>query len=185
MNQEGFLKPALIGGVLLGILSAVPVISLFNCFCCAWVIAGGVFAAYLYVKGSPLPVNLGTGALLGLATGAIGAVVDTIFTIPIQIALRGVGIGAAQQVREALDRIPMAPETRDTIMSLFSGTGGVGIFLILLSGIMKLILYAVIAMLGATLGVALFEKRKPGMEPSPPLYQPPRDFPPPPPPPVG
>ena len=30
MNEAGMLKPALIGGVLLGILSSIPIISLFN-----------------------------------------------------------------------------------------------------------------------------------------------------------
>lgn len=53
MNQEGMLKPALTGGVLLGILSALPFVSAFNCLCCAWVIGGGMLAAHLFVSSSP------------------------------------------------------------------------------------------------------------------------------------
>ncbi len=44
MNEQGMFKPALIGGVLLGVLSAIPLVSALNCFCCAWV-ASFFFAA--------------------------------------------------------------------------------------------------------------------------------------------
>ncbi len=185
MNQEGMFKPALIGGVLLGVLSALPVVSALNCLCCAWVIAGGVLAANLYVKSAPLPVTLGTGALIGLIAGAVGAVVDTLFSIPLHLALTGMGFGVGQ-LREAIQQVPMAPEARDTILRVLGGGGGVGIFFVLLSGVFKLFIYSIMAMIGGTLGVALFEKRKLGMQPPavPSPYQPPpRDYPPPPPPP--
>src|SRR5512137_1271769 len=89
MNKDSFLKSALIGGVALGVLSALPVLGAVNCLCCAWVIGGGMLAAHLYVKDSPTPVTLGTGVLLGLLAGVVGAVVDTLFTIPLHMALRG------------------------------------------------------------------------------------------------
>jgi hypothetical protein len=187
MNREGMLKPALIGGVLLGVLSALPAISAVNCLCCAWVIAGGVLAANLYVKSSPLPVALGTGALVGLLAGVIGAVVDTIFSIPLHILLTGMGFGVGQ-LRQAVQELPMAPEARETVLNLLRGGGGVGVAFVILSGIFKLFIYSIMATLGGTLGVALFEKRKPDIMPPgvPPAYQPPpppQDFPPPPPPP--
>ena len=34
------LQPALLGGVTIGVLSALPVINLANC-CCAWILFGG------------------------------------------------------------------------------------------------------------------------------------------------
>ena len=34
-------QPALLGGVVIGTLSALPVISMGNCLCCLWVILGG------------------------------------------------------------------------------------------------------------------------------------------------
>src|SRR5512136_504093 len=100
MDQEAMLKPALIGGVLLGVLSATPIVSAANCICCAWVIGGGVFAAYLFVKESPRAVTLGKGVALGLLAGIIGAVVDTLFSIPLHLALRGLGSGFADQFRQ-------------------------------------------------------------------------------------
>ncbi len=181
MNQEGMLKPALIGGVLLGFLSAMPVLQAFNCLCCAWVIGGGILAAHLYVRGAATVVTLGTGVLLGLLTGAIGAVVDTLFTIPIHLALRPFGMGFAEQMRHALDQLPNIPaESRDALRSFFADGRGIGIFFIILTGFFKLIVYGIVGMLGGAIGVAIFEKRKPGAEPPPP--QPPINLPPPPPP---
>ncbi len=181
MNQEGMFKPALVAGVLLGFLSAMPVLQAFNCLCCAWVIGGGMLAAHLYVRGSPSVVTLGTGVLLGLVTGAIGAVVDTLFTIPIHLLLRPFGMGFAEQMRQAIDQLPnLSPESRDAMRSIFSGGRGIGLVFIVLMGFFKLIVYSLVGMLGGALGVALFEKRK--AEPQPPAYQPPVNIPPPPPP---
>jgi hypothetical protein len=185
MNQEGMFKPALIGGVLLGILSALPLIKAFNCFCCAWVIGGAMLAAHLYVKSSVTAVTLGTGVLLGLLTGAIGAVVDTLFTIPIHFALRPFATGFAEQIQQMLDQLPnLPPETRDALRSMFASGRGMGIFFIILGGFFELVVFSVVGMLGGAIGVAIFEKRKPGAEPmsQPPSYRPPEDLPPPPPP---
>ena len=38
------LQPALLGGVVIGVLSALPVINVANC-CCAWILFGGALAA--------------------------------------------------------------------------------------------------------------------------------------------
>src|SRR5256714_13853431 len=72
MNDK--MKPALIGGVVLGILSAIPFVNLPNLCCCAWAIAGGILAAHLYIKASPAPVRPGDGAVLGVLAGGVGAV---------------------------------------------------------------------------------------------------------------
>ena len=175
MSQEGMFKPALIGGVLLGILSALPFVNLLNCFCCAWVIAGGVLAAHLYVREAPPVVTLGQGLVLGLFTGEIGAVVSLIFSIPLRFMLAGVGADFAQQI---IDRIPnLPPETKEAMHSAFaSSTIGIASFII--SAFLTLVIYGLIGMLGGAIGVALFEKRKPQATVE--VYQPP---PPPPPPP--
>jgi hypothetical protein len=183
MNHEGMLKAALIGGVLLGILSVIPVINVGNCFCCAWVIGGGILASYLYVKSSPVGVTLGRGVALGLLAGAIGAIVDTLFTIPLQVLLSKMGMGAGEQIRQMMEQIPqLPPELKKALLSLIEGGRGVGIALILMGALFKLVLYSFVAMLGGTIGVAIFEKRdKQGRPPAePPVYQPPPDLPPPP-----
>lgn len=158
MNQEGMLKPALTGGVLLGILSALP---LFNCLCCAWVIGGGMLAAHLYVSNSPVTVTLGRGITLGLFAGIIGGVVDTLLSIPLHLLLSRMGMGLVEQMRQTLDRIPNLPaETRTMLESIFSGSGEIAIAFLIFTGFLKMVIYGIIAMMGGALGVALFEKRK-------------------------
>ena len=187
MNKDSFLKSALIGGVALGVLSALPVLGAVNCLCCAWVIGGGMFAAHLYVKEAQLPVTLGTGVLLGLLAGVIGAVVDTLFTIPLHMALKGSAL-MSEQLREWADELPNLPgEYREMLRSVASGGPALGSFLFIVTAFFKLVVYGIVAMLGGAIGVAVFEKRKigtPGPDAGPPYEPPPvAPVPPPPPPP--
>ncbi len=177
MNQEGLIKPALIGGVLLGILSVIPVISLGNCLCCAWIIGGGALASYLYVKSSPVGVTLGRGVALGLLTGAIGAIVDTVFSIPLQVLLSRLGMGASEEIQQMMDQIPQfPPELKRAVLSVLTGGKGINMVVIAFGAVFKLAIYSVIAMIGGALGVAIFEKRDTrGQTPGPPSYQPPPD----------
>jgi hypothetical protein len=180
MNEERMLKPALIGGVLLGILSALPILRAFNCACCAWVIGGGILAAYLYVKESPVPVSLGRGVGLGLLTGAVGTVVTMLFSVPLQILNRA-GSDWMEQMRRSMDQVPnLPPESRQLLESMFA-RGGMGIIFYAIGFIFMLVVWSLFGMLGGALGVAIFEKRKPGEPPADvPPYQPPSPPPPPP-----
>jgi hypothetical protein len=181
MSQEGILRPALIGGVLLGILSVFPVLSLGNCFCCAWVIGGGVLASYLYVKGSPVAVTLGRGVTVGLLAGAIGALVDTLFSIPLQILLSRLGFGleGMQQILEQIPQLP--PDVKKAFVSALAGGKGIGALVLVLGAIFKLIIYSIVAMLGGAIGVAIFEKRdtRAPLPAAESIYRPPSDPPPP------
>src|SRR5215207_9867967 len=85
MNNK--LKPALIGGVVLGILSVVPFVSAANICCCLWAILGGMLATYLYVKNSPTPASPGDGAILGALAGVVGAIIYLIVGIPVAYAM--------------------------------------------------------------------------------------------------
>lgn len=183
MNWEAMLKPALIAGVLVGVLSALPLVGALNCFCCAWVIGGGVLAAYLHIQATPVAASLGRGAALGLVTGVVAAVVDTLFSIPLHFALAGMGSGIAEQMNELLRELPnVPPDVREALRSVFSDNRGVGVIFLVLAGFFKLIVYSVVCMLGGAVGVALFEKRPPGagVPPTPPAYLPPQDLPQPP-----
>ena len=60
------LQPALLGGLFIGVLSALPIISAGNCFCCMWVIGGGVVAAYLLQQNQAAPIASADGAITGI-----------------------------------------------------------------------------------------------------------------------
>ena len=68
------LQPAFLGGLFIGILSALPIINIANC-CCLWVMSGGALAAYLGQQDGPRPFTAMHGAKLGFFAGIIGAFV--------------------------------------------------------------------------------------------------------------
>ena len=43
-TKSGYAQPALIGGVVMGVLSALPIVSGGNLCCCLWVVSGGAEA---------------------------------------------------------------------------------------------------------------------------------------------
>ena len=65
-------QAVLIGGTFIGVLSALPIISLAN-ICCTWVIGGGVVTAYLLQQGQRAPILLSDGAVAGFLAGVCGA----------------------------------------------------------------------------------------------------------------
>src|ERR1044072_5245681 len=82
MDMNDKLKPALIGGVILGVLSALPLVQ--TC-CCIWALVGGLIAANMYIKSSPNPVTPADGAIVGAIAGAIGSVLIIVVGIPLQL----------------------------------------------------------------------------------------------------
>ncbi len=174
MNEEGMMKPALIGGVLIGVLSSVPFLNI-PCCCCAWVVGGGALAAYVYVRECKSRVTLGRGVALGALAGAIGAVVNALFLIPRLLISKS---PVAEQFSRAIEQVPNVPEeTRQLIATVLAREGMIE-FLIIASFFVILFVYCLLSMLGGAIGVAFFEKRSPGAE------APPAILPPPPPPPI-
>src|SRR5690606_23283660 len=81
------LQPTLLGGLFIGVLSALPVVSMGNCLCCLWVVSGGVLAAYLLQQNQDAPIQAGDAAIVGLLAGIVGAFVAAIVSIPIQMLM--------------------------------------------------------------------------------------------------
>ncbi len=173
------LQPALLGGVVIGVLSALPVINLANC-CCAWILFGGGLAAYLMQQGRPTPISAGDGALVGLLAGAIGAVVWTVVAIPLSAALMPFQADMLDQVLSNASDMP--PEARAFLESLKSAPvmgamAIVGFFL-------TLCVCSVFGMVGGLFGALFFRKNAPPPPPPPvPTFIPPTFTPAPPPPP--
>lgn len=144
MNNK--LKPALLGGLVVGLLSAIPVLQ--YC-CCIWAIGGGLLAAVLYIKSSQVPVGAGEGAMLGGLAGVFGAIIYLIIGLPIAFLLMGAGALEEQLTRTGIE-VPLS-----------------GAVLILASGLFGAVCLVVLAVLGGLIAVPIFEKRK-GQAPPPP-----------------
>lgn len=169
MNQvePGKLQPALIGGVALGVASAIPILNCLNCACCALVIGGGFLAAYLYLKDCPPApeARYGDAATLGLLAGVFGAVVGTLLAIPFRLLFSGMGMGGDMgQLEEVLGNFDLPPELQDTLLNLVSGELALGTLVI--GFFINLILYCIFAIIGALIGAAVMHKRQ---APPPPL----------------
>ena len=151
MNNK--LKPAIIGGVVVGLLSAIPFVNLLNICCCLWAIIGGVLASYLYIKASPTPVKPGDGAMLGVLSGVVGALIYIVIGIPLSILLGATMLSLVSRMLESVnpsqaEQMRQQMEAGQTILSA------------ILRGIFTAFLLIVFSTLGGLLGVPIFEKRK-------------------------
>ncbi len=143
------LKPALVGGLIVGILSVVPFVSI---CCCIWAALGGLLASFMYIKNSPTQVTTGEGAIVGLLTGAVGTLVYLIIQLPLALIF---GLASMEEAfRRSGVELPLS-----------------GIALLLLSSFLVVVLILIFSTIGGIVGVPIFEKRK-GAQPPPP----PQDF---------
>jgi hypothetical protein len=174
-------QPALVGGLFIGVLSALPIIGAANC-CCLWIIGGGVVAAYLMQNASPTAMTVGDGALAGLVAGISGAVVYAVVSIPLKLLMAPFQSRFAERILESSPDMPDA--FRVFMRPDLSGAGFV--FSIVAGFFLMLVLGAIFSTVGGMIGAAIFSRGKPALvPPAPPTYQPPPADPPyePPPPP--
>src|SRR4030095_9063148 len=151
--MDNKVKPALIGGVVLGLLSVIPSVNWVNACCCLWAILGGVLASYLYVKNSPTPASAGDGAILGAMAGAIGGLISIVIGIPLSIAFSGLMSGLMLSFIESID--PGQVEMMRRQMAAGQTIAGA-----IVNGIILAVCLVVFSTLGGLIGIPLFEKRK-------------------------
>ena len=180
VERPSKIQPALLGGLVLGLGSVIPGLSL---CCCGWGIVGGALAAYLLIKRSPVfPITKGDGAAAGALAGVAGSFINLVIGVPLSLLRWNNVISQVQQradtasdaaSREAVNQIASIMQSHPVLIAL-------GIWLILA------IVGVGVAALGGVIGVAMFEKRKgqqyPPETPSSPTGFPPGYAPPGPPP---
>jgi hypothetical protein len=151
------LQPSLLGGLFIGVLSALPIISAGNCLCCLWVVSGGVLAAYLLQQNQAAPIEAGDGAMVGLFAGLMGAVVASLLAIPIQMIM---GPLSADMFRRIADQAAEAPPELRSFLDQM-GSGGIGVVAMLFGLVINVVFFSVFGLLGGLLGQALFKKSPP------------------------
>jgi hypothetical protein len=171
------MTPALIAGASFGFASGIPIVGCANMACCALAIGGGLFASFLWLRNATPSSQppYGDSVVLGLLTGAVGAVVSAMVSLPFTLMGAAGGFGSFSQIQDMMGDQDLPPEVANALESL--GGVGIGIGSIVLGLIFALILYPIFAMIGALIGTALFHKK------STPAYSPPPTQPAPPPPP--
>jgi hypothetical protein len=147
-------QPAIFGGLIIGVLSALPIISAGNLCCCLWVVSGGVVAAYVLQQNQPGPLTPGDGALIGLLAGIVGAFVYLFLSIPITFLVAPMERVLIQRIIESAGSMP--PEFREYVTTYIGG----GVRLTL-AFVFMLIIGSIFSTIGGVLGVVLFGRRLP------------------------
>jgi hypothetical protein len=150
------LRPALWGGLFIGVLSSLPFVSMLNGCCCLWVVCGGILTSYLLQESRPVPLTAGDGAVGGLLAGVVGAVISSIVSAIITLATGASMNAAIEQMLERGGELPPGfartlEQMRDVPTAAW----------VALSFLAVLIVYPIFSMLGGLLGVAMFKKNPP------------------------
>ncbi len=173
-------QPALVGGVMAGILSAIPPVGWANCCFCAWLLVGGAVAAKMLINRAPRPVRNGEGAQVGAVAGLIAAGIYSL--ISLAMVVFRIGLGFEQKMFNRIAEMSGDPQVREMIQRMIEESANQTQAQRLVSALIGLIITSVLfvgfSTLGGLLGVALFEKRRdqppPSQSPSgyPPSYPP-------------
>jgi len=159
MNSRSMLLAAGIGGVVMAIVSAMPVLSCVNLCCWAGIWGSGILAIFIYrsTEKTQPDLTVGQGLVLGLLTGAVAAVLMTIWGIFSSLLFTGTSTAMAYQ--NLMDQIPgganALPEaSRQMITQMMSLTGNV-----LVSSICNFVVYPFFGLIGGLIATALIWKK--------------------------
>jgi hypothetical protein len=156
-KELDFLRPAISGGLLLGILSCFPVIAAGNCLCCLWIQGGGGLAAWLVNKQRPGTLKFGDGAYAGVLAGLIGTFVYALINIPIQLSHTAADAATALKVLNSL--IPDAPPDLQQQMAAYFDPD-FNVSRLLMSVIAFSLVGGLFSMIGGILTVAAISQQK-------------------------
>lgn len=134
------LQPGLVGGLLIGVFTALPYVQVANC-CGLWLVSGGLVAAYLAERQRPTPLSFADGAVVGMIAGVCGFAVSLVLSIP--FASTGVATPSlSRQIAELADRQQGGSHAAMTMVLTF----------------VFFILCLIVPTLGGMLGAALFRE---------------------------
>ena len=163
IEKTSKLQPALLGGLVLGLGSVIPIVSYGNLCCCGWGIVGGALAAYLLIKRSAvLPITKSDGAGAGALAGVVGSLIYLVIGVPFTLLQWKTLVG---QMEQRSENFPDAA-SREMMNQIVAMMQGHPVLICLVMWIMFSVVAVGAAALGGVIGVAIFERRKP--QPYPP-----------------
>ena len=157
------LQPALVGALVMGVLSALPIVAIGNGCCCLWVLSGGFVAAYLLQQGQDAPIAPADGALVGFLAGVAGAFVYLVIKVPVDLVF---GPIEREMMRRIVENMAGADGFRDYAdrADLVAGPIrlAIGFFFMLVVG-------AIFSTVGGLIGAMVFRKSPPVSLDAPPV----------------
>jgi hypothetical protein len=177
MNDLDWKQPALIGGLVAGLLSVIPGLNIINCCFCAWLLVGGALASKMVINRTPRPVKNGEGAQIGAFAGVIAA--GIYFFLSVTLIALSIGQEFQQKMLSQLSEKMGNPDFQEAMRKYIELLANQTPTQRLVSALPGLVILSLIfigfSTLGGLLGVVLFEKRR-IVPPPPPEYPP--DYPP-------
>jgi hypothetical protein len=150
-QKPGMLVPALVGGAVAGVLSAIPFV---NCLCCLWIIGGAMLASYMLVKDSSVALTAGDGAIVGIFSGVVAAVVDAFISIP----FHAINSAFVQRIMERIaDYTEEMPSGWERWMETGSLETSASMFMLGL--LISAIIFSILGALGGIIGISIFGKK--------------------------
>jgi len=160
--------PAVYGGVIMGLLSAIPFVNLINCLCCAGVIIGGICGVYFYKNNftpDTPPFSSGDCLAVGAMAGVVGAFVATVLSLFFDMMFGDV---MQEFVRNAIanSNIELPEEFADRIDEAFGAETSA--FMVLSNLALSLFIDPLFGLLGGLIGYGVFKPKQGQQSPPPP-----------------
>ena len=136
----------------MGVLSALPLVSVGNVCCCLWVISGGVAAAYALQHSQAEPIAPADGAFVGFLSGLLGAVIYFVIALPVDLLI---GPMEREMMRRWVETMGGAEGFRSYADRADVVTAPLRAFI---GFVMMLFLGAIFSTIGGILGALMFKK---------------------------
>ncbi|HUR32369.1 MAG TPA: hypothetical protein VM032_01145 [Vicinamibacterales bacterium] len=152
--MKNYLQPAVLGGVVTGVLSALPIVSAGNFCCCLWVVTGGLLASYLLQQNQSDAISAADGAIVGLLAGIFGATISFALSIPI-----GMLVGPVE--RQVLSRLRELSGNAEPSTPFGSSLGLFGaITFRIVAFVLMLVVASIVSTVAGVVGAALFGRAR-------------------------
>jgi hypothetical protein len=151
-QEPGLLKPAFLGGIALGVLSALPLV---NCCCLLWLGGGGLLAVYLLRRDFPGEISPNLGAKVGFLAGMIGALFWQVLELPISFVT---STHRVEQIRELLQDQDIPSELLERVLSLLGDPFNP--FVLVFGILLKAVACGILTTVGGVLGASFWGKPK-------------------------
>ena len=118
MENKRIIISSIIGGTVVGVISAVPFLNFINCFCCIGVVAGGAIALIYYDRTleSREFIATATTITIGISTGIAAAFISLLFEWIIFLQFGNWYAELILKIAENLEEIP--PELQKMIETI-------------------------------------------------------------------
>lgn len=165
IEQPSKMTPALIGGAVMGLISATPFLNFINCLCCAGIILGGFLAVFFY-KDQLTPempqLTPSDGLVLGALAGVFGFLISTLISLIIYTVFGPVASEAMINIMIRMFEsagLDLPPEAYDDIRDSArqSPINALNLFIGLITSV-------VFGIVGGLIGAAIYKPKGPQIQ---------------------